>query len=395
MTQARQDLQAAALPIVGLTMLGLYWGRIAAWLPDIKAAAGVGDAELGALMMLSAAGGVVAMALSERALRRFGPRLFGWAAWGLALAAVLPLLVGGPWSLGVMLLASGLSMSLVDILSNVRLSEIEAARGRPLMNLAHGLYSLALAASAGAMGLWRGAGGSHQGATVALVALLAALALLARRRVADWRPAAAADGAATAAIAPWVAVLPAAAILFLSFMAENGTESWGALHIERSLGADAGLGAFGPAMFALAMGVARLGAQSVVARIGEVALLALCIAVALCGGVVLALAPSLPVAIAGAAGLGLGVAVVVPTANSLLGQAVAGAERASAITRAWLIGFTGFFVGPPLLGRIAQGAGLRQAFLLIAVMVGAMIPALVMLARQRARRRRAAESRAG
>ena len=53
------DLRESRAPAAALVAIGLFWGSFAAWLPDIKSRAGVSDAEFGALMMLSACGGMI------------------------------------------------------------------------------------------------------------------------------------------------------------------------------------------------------------------------------------------------------------------------------------------------------------------------------------------------
>ncbi|MDO5705334.1 MAG: MFS transporter, partial [Paracoccus sp. (in: a-proteobacteria)] len=329
----------------------------------------------------SAAGGMMSMALAPRLLARFGPGLLPVSAALVGLASLLPGAVGSWAGLALMLVAVGATMSLCDILSNIRIADAEAEAGRSLQNLNHAMYSLALAGSASVMGLLRGAGWAHQAALipVALVILICALAMATAPA-----PAHAAGDADRGPVipAPWLIVMPGAMILWLSFMAENGTETWGALHIERTLGAAGGMGAAGPAMFALAMGIARLAGQVLTRVLGEVRLIAVSVVLAFAGAVLLALAPGLGLAISGAAALGLGVAVVVPTANTLIARTVPASQRASAISRAWMIGFTGFFIGPPIMGFVSEAGGLRLAFGLIAAMVALMLPCLWALSRR-------------
>ena len=97
----------------------------------------------------------------------------------------------------------------------------------------------------------------------------------------------------------------------------------------------------------------------------------------------LAGAPSQAVALAGVALLGLGVAVVVPSATSLLGRMVPRGLRDRAISRAWMIGFTGFFIGPSAIGAISQVANLRVAFVVVAVVMASILPSVTLLARRR------------
>jgi MFS family permease len=58
--------------------------------------------------------------------------------------------------------------------------------------------------------------------------------------------------------------------------------------------------------------------------------------------------------------------------------------RARAIARATLLGYFGYFFGPPLLGVIAGTFGLRFAFVFAACLVGMVFLLAPLLARQRA-----------
>jgi MFS family permease len=77
-------------------------------------------------------------------------------------------------------------------------------------------------------------------------------------------------------------------------------------------------------------------------------------------------------------------AVIVPTANSLLGKLVHREQRAIAISRAWMFGFTGFFIGPALIGFVSEHWGLRVAFAVVAALVATIIPAVIAVKARRA-----------
>jgi predicted MFS family arabinose efflux permease len=374
------ELAASRATGAGLASVGIFWGGFAAYLPDYKAAAGASDAEMGLVLILSAAGGMAAMAASPRIMVALGRAMLPAAGALVAVAAFLPLLAGDIISLGLVLLAMGATMSTLDIASNVRISEREARDGLHLMNLNHALFSFSFGASAFGCGLARKAGlGPEFVAPVLFLVLLLLAAVMAER--ADATPPAATTGGEAAA-SPWGAILPAAAILFAAFVSENATESWSALYIERTLGGPAGEGSFGPAMLGLTMGIGRLSGQFLAARLGEARLVAGSALLGVAGALVVALAPAPAVAVVGVALIGLGVAVVVPSANSLLGRAVAPEQRAYAISRSWMIGFTGFFLGPVGMGLIAETVGLRWSFAAVAVAMALILPGLTRLSRR-------------
>ncbi|MDH5798523.1 MAG: MFS transporter, partial [Paracoccaceae bacterium] len=80
--------------------------------------------------------------------------------------------------------------------------------------------------------------------------------------------------------------------------------------------------------------------------------------------------------------LGVGMAVIVPSVNSILGRLVSEEQRSHAISRAWMFGMTGFFVGPTVMGLISEYFGLRIAFYTIAILVAAVVPAILSLDRR-------------
>lgn len=366
---------------LSLGALGMFWGGFAAWLPEYKARTGVDDGLFGTLLLGSAVGGMAAMALAPRVGRALGARVLPITAALMALAALAPLAIQSGATLALALVAMGAAMSSLDIAANVRISELEHETGLPLMNWNHALFSAGFALSALAMGAVRRAGVAPEVAAPVLAAVLALAAVAVIER-AHPTPSPEEASAKAGARTPWAAVLPAAAILFAAFVSENATETWSALHIERSLGGRPGEGALGPAMLGLTMAAGRFGGQMLAARLGEARLVALSAALGLVGALVVAAAGVQWIAVLGVGLIGAGVAVVVPSANSLLGARVQPAERALAISRAWMIGFTGFFIGPVAMGAVAQGFGLRFAFVAIALVMATILPGLARLVRR-------------
>lgn len=372
----RRAWRIAAGPSLALAGVGLFWGSFTAWLPDIKAGAGLDDAQMGWVLLGTASGGLVATLLLPRLGRALGGWLMPAAAVAMAGATLLQLAGQGALSLLAALIAMGFAMSTLDVSANVRLSVLEAQHDVPLMNLAHGVFSLVYAGTAALSGVARGAGIGHWVVVAAVAVLLVAMAPALR---APDEPAAPAGIAAIRT--PWAVILPGGLILFAAFIAEAGTETWSGLHIERTLQAPRGAGALGPAMMGLTMAAGRFAGQGLVARLGEVRLIVLSTLIGIAGAVLLAAAPTRGIAVVGVALVGLGCAALVPSANALIGRAVAPQQRPLAISRAWMLGFSGYFIGPVLLGWVAEGAGLRAAFLLIALFLALILPGLARLPR--------------
>jgi MFS family permease len=80
--------------------------------------------------------------------------------------------------------------------------------------------------------------------------------------------------------------------------------------------------------------------------------------------------------------MGIGSSVIAPTAFSLVGSKAAPEARARAVARTTLLGYFGYFIGPPGFGFIAGNFGLRWAFVFAAFAL-CMIPVLARLMTRR------------
>ena len=169
-------------------------------------------------------------------------------------------------------------------------------------------------------------------------------------------------------------------VIAIAFMGEQASEGWSALHLERSLGVGAALGAMGPAILGLTMGVGRLGGQAMTQIFSEARVIQIAALLAACGSTLAATAINLPLTYIGFAGLGLGISVIAPLGLALVGRVSPADQRVKAISNVALIGYTGFFMGPPLMGGLAELASLSASFgalsLLLAIISFALIPML-------------------
>lgn len=366
--------------ICGLSAVGVFWGGFSAFIPEYKARVHASDAELGGALMMAAVGGIIAMSAGPVILRRLGRATLPAAAAFLVLALSLPLMVSSVPQLALAVLGMGISVSNLDIATNLRISDLEERSGLHLMNLNHAMFSFAFALSAFVASLIRRAGGGPEDLFPLAAGAILLLAVGTIEGQGWTRAPDTPDDADHKGI--WSAILPVAAILFIAFVFENATDSWSALHIERTLGAKVGEGGFGPTMLGLTMGIGRLSGQLVAQKLGEAGLIFWSAVVGVLGALTLALAWTPAVGIVGVGLMGLGVAVSVPSANSILGKMVRADQRGFAISRAWMIGFTGFFVGPTMIGQISQLVGLRWAFGWVAGMMLLVLPCVIYLKRK-------------
>ncbi|OIQ32590.1 MAG: MFS transporter [Alphaproteobacteria bacterium MedPE-SWcel] len=377
------DMRTSAVHGRAFAVMGICTGAFAAYAPQLKAQAGLGDAEFGLALLFGASGAVGAMWLAPRVDRMLGGAALVICALALAAGFLLPGLATS-WAAfaGAMFLASG-AAGLLDVIMNARLSGLEARSGRSLMNLNHGLFSLAYAVGALGAGLIREAGVPPVWCFAGILCVTA-LMTLGMRDPAPSEPAEDANEPAAMALPVMIIVL-AGLIVLIAFTAEQATENWSALYLERSFAANAAEGAMGPAILGLTMGIGRLSGQEVVRRVAEGRLMQIAAALAAFGLILAALAPVQWMAYAGFAVLGIGVSTIGPTALAWVGKTIPARQRAVAISRMVMIGYCGFFIGPPVIGFMAEAFGLRWALAMMGILLLGitivLVPALRRLAR--------------
>jgi MFS family permease len=351
-------LQAAVAAVFALD--GAVFGSWAARVPDVAASVGVGHSALGVALLCLSIGALAAMQVTGALCARLGAGVVATVgALLLCVSVVLPGLATSMPGLCAALLVFGAATGMVNVAANAVGVSVERRLGRPLLSGLHAGFSFGGLAGALLGGLL---------ATVAGVAahlvLVGALGLL----VTAWagRALVGADGPRSAAPGPAAEEgrsRPTAVLVVLGAVAgctafgEGALSDWGALHLREELGATTALAAAGYAGFSLAMACGRLAGGRLVAAMGERRLLAGGAVLAAAGGTAAMTATSLPTALAGFLVVGLGLANVFPLAISRAG-ALGGARG---IALATTVGYTGLLGGPPLIGLLAEHAGLPAA----------------------------------
>jgi MFS family permease len=133
------------------------------------------------------------------------------------------------------------------------------------------------------------------------------------------------------------------------------------------------------------MAIGRLAGQLVANRVSESHVIRWASITAGIGAFIAATAPSLTVAYLGFSILGLGVSVVAPMAYAWIGRMVPNKYRSHAISRISVVGYAGFFIGPPLMGFLSEGFGLAVSFMTIGgILFAVSLMLLPVLARRSA-----------
>ncbi|HEX6208115.1 MAG TPA: MFS transporter [Actinomycetota bacterium] len=365
-------------PFAAFGVFGLFWGAWGASLPAIKVQTGASDAQIGLALLALAAAALPAMLSSGWIIDRLGDASLAPMTAAFGLAAALPGLARSPLWLGASLLAVGATSGALDVTMNAVVAGDEGRSGRRLMHAAHATFSAGVVVASVSVGLARSGGAGPAiilGVVAALVLGVALLVLVSG--LGDVRLTERAAAPSRGALMLQTPLLILGGLCALAYLVENALQSWSALHLEETLGGDPLIGGLGPAFFAGAAGLGRLGAQGLSASLSDRQLLIVAALVGTVGTIVTALAPSTIIALGGVFLAGAGISIAAPTIFSLTGRLAPGEHRGRAMSTVTATAYLGFLLGPPMVGAVAGALDLRAAFLTVAgaaVLLGALTP---------------------
>ncbi|MDQ0681188.1 putative MFS family arabinose efflux permease [Streptomyces achromogenes] len=354
------------------TALGAWTSRI----PAIKQRLDLGDGQLAVGLLAFAAGAITGMQVVGRLLDRHGSRtVLVPMVFVEGLFLILPAMAGDVVTLAVALYAFGAVHGTLNIAMNANAVDVERAADRPLMSSFHAIYSIGGFVGAAAGGLSAHAGFAASttfltvGAAVGAAALWTARWALPaadvssvtrdRSETGDDRPQ---RSAATSAGVPFLGIL-----VFCCLVGEGAAADWSSVYLRDTLGSGAGFAAAAYAAFSIMMVAGRLVGDRLTARVGPVALVRGCGAVAAVG-LGAALLVGHPLAgIVGFGCLGAGLSCIAPQVFSAAGSRDP-THAGRAIARVASIGYLGFLTGPLLIGAVAELTGLAWALIIPVVL---------------------------
>jgi MFS family permease len=390
---------------------GFVFATWAVRIPAVKAATHASPATLGVALLGLSGGAIATMAISGALCRRFGAgRMTVGSAILLLLALLLPPLARSALALALALLVFGAAYGSLNVSMNSLAISVVAALRRPVMPSFHAAWSFGGLAGAALGGLLAPYLAPLPHFALVCVAGLAVTAWFGRTllthplaaagavtgEIPDPREGASGQGTSPdSSVSPdsgvspdggtghggrasrrgigrgWRVVLVFGLIALCSAYGEGAIGDWGALHLRQDLGAGPRLAAAGYAAFALAEACGRLAGSWLLVRLGQTRVLVLGGLTACAGMLAAALAPSIPVVLAGFALTGLGVANMFPAAMTRAGL-VAGPNGVAAAST---LGYGGFLLGPPTIGFLATAVGLSTGLTTVSVL--ALVAALL------------------
>ncbi len=366
-------------------LFAVSMGALLSRLPDLQDALKIDKSELGLTLIGAAIGALISLTFASPVVAGLGARKTAFITV-LGTSASLALV---PWMglaplVFAALFCEGLLAGALEINFNVEIDRIEAQLGRGVMNRAHGFWSLGFFVTALASSAIRQAGISmqlHLALTFTFVLIVGSL-VIAGMRNAPARPVQDHPEAGHVAL-PTFGLLPLCVIGIAAFLVEGAGIDWSAIYMRDVFHVEPFIGGLGLTLFTFFMALARLFADGFVDRFGSRSVALFLLLLSAAGLCAVWLAPHPNVALLGFAFMGAGCSAVYPLTVSAAAQRT---DRPAHVNVAALgqMSFVVFFLAPPLLGFVAEHAGIRTAYLVCIPVILAALTSLGSLSTRRA-----------
>jgi MFS family permease len=323
---------------------------LGSWLPqipDVQLRLGMGPADLSLALLGFPAGLVAVLPLGGRIGAALGACkliLFGLPAY-LALICLPPLAPDAPLLFAALAFA-GASIALLELGLNLTADEIEKSGGRLIMSACHGFWSVGITA------------GSLAGSLP--IALMLAGGLSTAKTHVDLD-----TGIASAPrMLPGKALMAISLFTFGIAMTEGAAADWSGIFLRDAFGSPSGASGLGYTAFAAMVAAGRFAGDRLKGRLGAVTAARLCGGLALAGLALVLASGNVGFAIAGFALTGFGVSIGFPLAVTAAAS-LTDRPAASSVAILTIISLSGFLVGPPAIGFVAEYAGIRTGLAML------------------------------
>lgn len=350
---------SARLAILALfTLHGIMVGGWVTHIPLAKERLGVGPGIFGFALLSFALGAVIAMPIAGAFINRYGSARVTWITglglagflFGPALAPTLPLFMLGGVALGA-------SIGSMDVAMNAHGLAVEKALKKPVMSGYHGGFSVGAAAGTLLGASWLKIVGPHW--QLLSISAFCALGVAISSR---YLMAASVDKglSGTHFAFPTRATIGLGLLCFLALMIEGSVADWAAIMMRERFVMDAATAAYAFGFYQIGMAVARFTGDWLRLKFGAVPMVAFSAVMTAVGTGAALTASSELVAFAGFVVGGLGIGNVAPVLFAGGGRLEPDAPGRG-IAAVTALGYSGFLVGPPLIGIVAEFTGLPGA----------------------------------
>ena len=362
--------------------LNILFGTWAIYIPQVKESLAIDNSELGFAIFFLSLGVFIVFPFASGLVNRLG---VGKATfYGVLLscaAAMLPLLAPSYYTLMGALFLFGASNGFTDIAMNTLVTEVEKKDEVKFMSAAHGFFSLGgvLGATLGSILMPIFNLPVYHMLTISVFIILINLVLTKYYfSITEEQYSKETNTYSLKKIRPLIAI---AFIAFVIMSSEGAIEHWSSLYLLEVVQiTKQNLAGLGFIVFSVMMTIGRFFGDGISAKIGSIKIILLgCVLASI--GYLCILVSQLIITVLGFAIVGLGLSVIIPELFRMAGKAK-GVKASVGISIVSGIGFSGFLLGPVVLGYISNTYNLKISFLALLVLTGfALLIAILKLRR--------------
>ncbi len=352
---------------------GFIYANWVSRLPRIQELYQADNGTIGIVLLASSIGAVGAMPFTGWVIIKNGSRKLTIIAV-LLYCAIVPLIpfMPGLYALIPLFLIMGIVTGMLDVAMNAQAVMVEKLYNKPIMSSFHALFSIGMM-----LGAWSGALFTdlhfdlpHHFILVVCFALIAGV-WSSRNLVRD-KPDPSINHEGPLFRLPNTALISIGVITFCCMLGEGSMSNWTVNYMENIAHASQSLAPIGLSAFATAMTIGRIFGDRIRLKLGDRKMIITGGVLAVIGLSTALLFPLPYSSIVGFFLVGLGLSSIVPIAYSIAGNAKS-LPSGVGLAMVTTVGYSGFLVGPPIIGLIADWQTLQFALGIVLLLFVTMI----------------------
>ena len=341
---------------------GFLYANWTSRLPELQRFYGLNNAQLGTVLFCIALGSMVSMPFAGWLGSRFGSdKIVKIVAILFCISIPMVAFSQNEWVIRLCFFFLGAASGAMDVTMNGQAVLVERLWGKIIFSSFHAIFSIGMALGAAAGGLFSNFEVSLQTHLV-IIGLFGILPILwaSTKLIRDHihEAVAAKDNVKTDNFLAFKTILPFGIIAFCCMTGEGAMVDWSAIFMNTVVNQSEVISAWAFGIFGVSMTIGRIFGDYFTLKLGKQKLMLIDALLAIFGlGIALFFA-SVWSTLLGFFLVGLGLSTIVPIVFSSAGN-LKNISPSAGISMATSIGYTGFFIGPPAIGFLAETFGLR------------------------------------
>lgn len=341
---------------------GFLYANWTARLPELQRFFGLNNAQLGSVLFCIALGSMVAMPFAGWLGSKFGSDAIVKVT-ALLFCVSIPLVAisQNEWLIRLCFFFLGAASGSMDVTMNGQAVLVERLWGKVIFSSFHAVFSIGMAIGAAVGGVFSNFQIPLQ-THLTILAVLGTLPIIwASTKLIKDKPEAVEQVISEEKTDKFLAlktILPFGIIAFCCMTGEGSMVDWSAIFMNKVVGQSEVLSAWAFGTFGVAMTIGRVFGDYFTLKLGKQKLMLIDALLSMAGlGIALAFV-SVWSTFIGFFLVGLGLSTIVPIVFSSAGN-LKNISPSAGISMATSIGYTGFFIGPPTIGYLAEAFDLR------------------------------------